>query len=149
VVATLRDDPYGQFAFQVDFGTGDPGTVDAGFEEVGPIAASIDVIEYRNGNEKANAARKLPGLHRVHDVTFKRGLIGSTTLFDWFRAGTVGQVDRRNVTIRLLDESGSEVFSWRLTRAWPVKYLVPSLDASSSQVAIEELVLACEGIDVA
>ena len=147
-MATLRDDPYGRFNFLVDFGTGDPDSVDGGFEEVGPIAASIDVIEYRAGNDKVSALRKLPGLHHVHDVTLKRGVIGSTTLFAWFRAGTLGQADRRNVTIRLLDEDRNDVFTWRLTRAWPVKYVVPSLSATSSDVAIEELVLTCEGIDV-
>ena len=148
-MATLRDDPYGRFNFQVDFGVGDPGGVDAGFEEVGPIAADIDVIEYRAGNDKVSTVRKLPGLHRVHNVTFKRGVIGSTTLFTWFRAGTLGQADRRNVTIRLLNEDHTDVvFTWRLVRAWPVKYVVKSLNATSSDVAIEELVLTCEGIDV-
>ena len=148
-MATLRENPYGRFAFQVDFGLGDPGSVDGGFEEVGPIAASIDVIEYRSGNDKANTVRKLPGLHRVHDVRLKRGLIGSTTLFGWFRAGTLGAANRRDVTIRLLNEDHTDVvFTWRLTRAWPVKYVAASLNTTSSDVAIEELVLTCEGIDV-
>ena len=148
-MATLRDHPYGRFVFQVDFGSGDPDSIDGGFEEVGPIAAEIDVIEYRAGNDRVNAVHKLPGLHRVHDVTLKRGVIGSTTLFTWFRAGTLGQADRRNVTIRLLNEDQSDVvFTWRLVRAWPVKYVVKSLNATSSDVAIEELVLTCEGIDV-
>ena len=148
-MATIRDHPYGRFVFQVDFGGADPDSVDGGFEEVGPIAAVIDVIEYRAGNDRVNTVRKLPGLHHVHDVTLKRGVVGSTTLFTWFRAGTLGQVDRRNVTIRLLNEDLSDVaFTWRLVRAWPVKYVVKSLSATSSEVAIEELVLTCEGIDV-
>jgi len=148
-VATLRDNPYGRFVFQVDFGAGDPDGVDGGFEEVGPITAGVDVIEYRDGNDRVNTFRKLPGLHRVHDVTLKRGVIGSATLFTWFRAGTLGQADRRNVTIRLLNEDHTDVvFTWRLVRAWPVKYVVASLSAKSSDVAIEELVLTCEGIEV-
>ena len=148
-MATLRDNPYGRFVFQVDFGAGDPGSVDAGFEEVGPITAGIDVIEYRAGNDKVNTFRKLPGLHRMHDVTLKRGVIGSTTLFAWFRSATLGQADRRDVTIRLLNEDHTDVvYTWRLARAWPVKYVVRSLSATSSDVAVEELVLACEGIDV-
>ena len=148
-MATLRDHPYGRFVFQVDFGAGDPDSVDGGFEEVGPISASIDVIEYRAGNDRVNTVHKLPGLHRVHDVTLKRGVVGSTTLFSWFRAGTLGQAERRTVTIRLMNEDQSGVvFTWRLVRAWPVKYVVPSLNATSSDVAIEELVLTCEGIDV-
>ena len=148
-MATLRDHPYGRFVFQVDFGAGDPGSVDGGFEEVGPITAAIDVVEYRAGNDKVNTFRKSAGLHRVHDVTLRRGVLGSTTLFGWFRAGMSGLADRRDVTIRLLNEDRTDVvFTWRLIRAWPVKYVVPSLSATSSDVAIEELVLTCEGIDV-
>jgi phage tail-like protein len=148
-VATLRDHPYGRFVFQVDFGGADPESVDGGFEAVGPIAGAIDVIEYRAGNDKVNTVHKLPGLHRVHDVTLTRGVIGSTTLFAWFRAGTLGQAERRDVTIRLLNEDQSAVvFTWRLVRAWPVKYVVASLSATSSGVAVEELVLTCEGIVV-
>jgi phage tail-like protein len=148
-VATIRENPYGGFVFQVDFGAGDPDSIDGGFEEVGPISAGIEVIEYRTGNDKVNAFRKLPGLHRVHDVTLKRGVIGSTTLFTWFQAGTSGRADRRDVTIRLLNEDHTAiVFTWRLLRAWPVKYVVAALSATSSDVAVEELVLTCEGIDV-
>lgn len=148
-MGTLRDHPYGQFAFQVDLGTGDPDRVDAGFEEVGPMSGGVDVIEYRTGNDKVNTVHKVPGLYRPHDVTFKRGIIGSTTLFAWFRSGTLGQHDRRDVTIRLLSEDHTDVvLTWRLVRAWPVKYVVRSLSATSSDVAIEELVLTCEGIDV-
>ena len=148
-MATLRDHPYSRFVFQVDFGAGDPAGVDGGFEEVGPISASVDVIEYRAGNDKVSTFRKVPGLHRIQDVTLKRGLIGSTTLFAWFRAGMLGEAERRDVTIRLLNEDRTDVvFTWRLVRAWPVKYEVHSLSATSSDVAVEELVLTCEGIDV-
>ena len=72
-MAVLRERPYGQFNFLVDLGTGSTDGPDAGFSECSEISMSVDVIEYRNGNEKENAVRKITGLTRVPDVTLKRG----------------------------------------------------------------------------
>ena len=82
-MAVLRDRPYAQFNFLVDLGTGATDGPEAGFQECGGISMSVDVIEYRNGNEKENDPRKLTGLARVSDVTLKRGIIGSLGLYKW------------------------------------------------------------------
>ncbi len=83
-MAVLRDDPYGQFNFLVDLGTGETEGPEAGFQECSAIRMSLAVIEYRNGNERENHPRKITGLARVSDVGLKRGLIGSLNLFQWF-----------------------------------------------------------------
>ena len=70
-MAVLRDRPYAQFNFLVDLGTGDTDGPRAGFQECSQIGMSVDVIEYRNGNEKANEVRKLTGLARYPDVTLQ------------------------------------------------------------------------------
>ena len=72
-MAVLRERPYGQFNFLVDLGTGNTDGPEAGFQECSEIGMSVDVIEYRNGNEKENNVRKLTGLARVSDVTLKLG----------------------------------------------------------------------------
>ena len=82
-MAVLRERPYAQFNFLVDLGTGNTAGPEAGFQECSEIGMTVDVIEYRNGNEKENNVRKLPGLTRVSDVTLKRGIIGSLELYDW------------------------------------------------------------------
>ena len=63
-MAVLRDRPYAQFNFLVDLGTGETDGPEAGFQECSAISMSVDVIEYRNGNEKENNPRKLTGLHQ-------------------------------------------------------------------------------------
>ena len=75
-MAVLRDRPYAQFNFLVDLGTGSTDGSDAGFQECSEIGMSVDVIEYRNGNEKENSVRKLTGLTHVDDVTLRRGIVG-------------------------------------------------------------------------
>ena len=85
-MAEFRERPYGQFNFLVDLGTGDTSSAQAGFQEVSGLGMEITVAEYRNGNEKDNAPRKMTGMYKVPDITLKRGVIGSTGMFCGFTA---------------------------------------------------------------
>jgi phage tail-like protein len=149
-VAVLRDTPYAQFNFLVDLGTGDTEGPQAGFRECGPIGATLDVIEYRNGNDRTNEVRKLTGLARTSDVTLRRGLIGSLDLYAWLnelRNGDHGAV--RNVAIHLQNEDRTAVvMTWRLLRARIAKYVTGPLNAEACAVAVEELTLAYERLEL-
>jgi phage tail-like protein len=150
-MAVTRDDPYGSFNFLVDLGTGDTESVRAGFQEVTGLNTEITQAEYRNGNEKVNHVRKVSGMYKVGDVTFKRGLIGATDLYEWI--DQVRRGDRsglRSVTIQLQDEAhDGPVMTWRLTRARPMRYTAPSLNGKGgTDVAVEELVVSCEDMSV-
>lgn len=149
-MAVMRERPYTQFNFLVDLGDGDHDSVDAGFSEVVGLDVSVDVIEYRTGNSKVNEPIKLTGLTRVGDVTLRRGLIGSLTLWQWLGAVREGGPDAlRTVTIRLLDEDRSDVaMTWRLVGARPIRHVSGPLVGVGTDVAIEELVLACERIEI-
>jgi phage tail-like protein len=148
-MAVQRDRPYAQFNFLVDLGTGDTDGPDAGFQECSVIATEVAIAEYRNGNDKENAVHKIAGLNRVSDVTLRRGLIGSMTLFDWFNAVRNGDEAARTVRIQLLNEDHTEpVMTWTLLRARIVKWAAGPLNAKGSDVAIEEIVLAYERLEV-
>ncbi|MCS6844225.1 MAG: phage tail protein [Caldilineales bacterium] len=150
-MATERTNPYGTFNFLVDLGTGDTGSIRAGFQEVSGLNVEVTSAEYRNGNEPVNHVRKLNGIYKVGDVTLKRGLIGAMDLFEWIKQVREGdQAARRNITIHLRDESGANtVMTWRLTNARPLRYTAPSLNAKGgTDVAIEELVLSCEDMTI-
>lgn len=148
-MSVYRDDPYKNFNFLVDLGTGDAHGPDAGFSEVVLPTLAVDVIEYRVGNDKENAVRKLTGLRRVGNVTLKRGITGSLSLHQWFRDTANGAPNTvRDVTITLLDEARNPVFAWRLRRARIVKIEGPTLKATGNEVAIESIELAVEGVDV-
>jgi phage tail-like protein len=149
-MAVLRERPYAQFNFLVDLGTGATEEVQAGFQECGPIGLSVDVIEYRNGNEKGNEVRKLTGLARVSDVTLKRGIIGSLDLYTWLDQIRNGdQAGYRNVTIQLLNEDHTAVaLTWKLHRARIIKHVSGPLNALGCDVAMEELTLAYERLEL-
>lgn len=149
-MAVLRDHPYAQFNFLVDLGTGNTDGPQAGFQECSGIGMTVDVIEYRNGNDKENSVRKLPGLHRVGDVTLKRGIIGSLDLYQWIdqvRNGDVSAV--RNVTIHLQSEDHTHIVqTWKLLRARIVKHVSGPFNAKGTDVAMEELTLAYERLEL-
>lgn len=150
-MAELRERPYSQFNFTVNLGTGDTDSVQAGFQEISGLGLEITIAEYRNGNEKDNAPRKITGTYKVPDVTLKRGVIGALDLYEWLDQIRSGAQDAlRTVTIQLLSEDRTSIATeWKLTNARPMKYTGPSLNGKGTDVAVEELVLACERIDMA
>jgi phage tail-like protein len=149
-MAVLRDHPYGQFNFLVDLGTGETEGPEAGFQECSAIGMEVAVAEYRNGNDKLNAVRKITGLSKAHDVTLKRGVIGSLNLYQWLnqiRDGDQGAV--RTVRIYLQNEDKTAVvMSWTLLRARIVKHTSGPLNAKGTDVAMEELTLAYERLEM-
>jgi phage tail-like protein len=151
-MAVQRDNPYGNFNFQVTVDRfGDAASVRAGFQEISGLGMEVTVAEYRNGNEPENHVRKINGIYKASDVTFKRGLIGVLDFFAWIKATRDGAQDvKSTLTVQLLDEAHTApVMTWRLTNARPMKYTAPTLNAKGgTDVAIEELVITCEKIDV-
>lgn len=149
-MAVFRDRPYAQFNFLVDLGTGDTTSVQAGFQECSAIGMSVDVVEYRNGNDRENGTRKLTGLARYDDVTLKRGVIGSLDLYQWLAQVRDGDAKAlRTVTIQLLAEDHGEVVqTWKLVRARIVKHVSGPLNAKGRDVAMEELTLAYERLEL-
>ena len=150
-MAVEREQPYRNGNFLVDLGTGDSESPRSRFSMVVLPEALIDPIEYRTGGDRGNELHKLPGRIRYRDVVLRRGVIGSLDLFRWWSQVRDGDVvgARRTVTVQLLSEDRTEVvMTWRLLRAWPTKYTGPTLDATGQDVAMEELVLACESLEI-
>jgi phage tail-like protein len=132
-----------------------PGT--AAFSEVTGIEATVDVIEFRQGNSGSLAPVKIPGLVKHGNVTLKMGYILSSAFKTWVMecvSETRGQIPRQNVTIELIDiNSGAPntlvstaqgARQWTLKNAWVTKYTAPDLDAKNSDVAIESVEIAYE-----
>ncbi|MBC7706349.1 MAG: phage tail protein [Rhodoferax sp.] len=142
-----RTTPYGAFNFVVNF---DGGEIFGGFSDVSGIGTEMAIAEYRNGNENENHVRKVGGIHKVSDVTLKRGIVDSITLFKWVKAArTQGPGAKRSVSILLLDEAQKPVQSWILRGVLPMKYTGATLAAKGGgDVAMEELVLSSEGLEM-
>lgn len=149
-MATQRERPYNRFNFLVDLGDGNTEGPDAGFAEVSGLGMQLEVIEYRNGNSRENEPMKITGLARVGDVTLRRGLIGSLTLYRWIDQIRNGDTNAlRTVTIQLQNEDHTQVVqTWKLLRARIVKHVSGPFNAKGGDVAMEEMVLAFERLEL-
>ncbi|MEO6021514.1 MAG: phage tail protein [Burkholderiales bacterium] len=149
-MATLRERPYTQFNFLVDLGDGVTDGPRAGFQEISDIGMQVTVTEYRNGNSKENTLIKITGLNKNADVTLKRGVIGSLNLYQWLdQIRNGGQGALRNVTIHLQNEDHTAIVqSWKLLRARIIKHTSGPFNALGTDVAMEELVLAYERLEM-
>jgi phage tail-like protein len=110
----------------------------------------VTVAEYRNGNEKENSVRKITGLNKSTDVTMKRGVIGSLSLYEWLNQIRNGDQNAyRNIVVQLQNEDHTAVVqTWKLLRARIIKHTSGPMNAKGTDVAMEELVLAYERLEM-
>jgi phage tail-like protein len=149
-MAVLRDRPYVQFNFLVDLGTGVTTGPQAGFQECSNIGMEVTVAEYRAGNMQENSVQKITGMNKATDVTLKRGVIGSLDLYQWLDQIRNGdQRAFRTVTIQLQSEDHTQVVqTWKLLRARIIKHVSGPLNAKGTDVAMEELTVAYERLQM-
>ena len=137
----MASTPYGKFRYKVEI----DGLEAGGFSEASGFDASIDVIEYREG-DMVQTPMKRPGLKKYGNITLKQGVADSMVMYEWMIAGVEGEVERKTITITILDETETATASWQVINAWPAKYTAPDFNATASEVAIETLEIAHEGM---
>ncbi len=145
-----RDRPYVQFNFLVDLGDGNTEGPDAGFQEISGIGMEVTVAEYRTGNSRENSVMKVTGMNKATDVTMKRGVIGSLTLYNWLNQIRNGdQTALRNIVIQLQNEDHTQIVqTWKLLRARIIKHTSGPMNAKGTDVAMEELVISYERLEM-
>ncbi|HEX7904850.1 MAG TPA: phage tail protein [Chitinophagaceae bacterium] len=134
--------PIPAFHFKVEWGG-----KNAGFSEVSGLTQEVQVIEYREGSSKDYSTTKMPGLRKYNNITLKRGIAKSDNdFFNWLNTVQLNTVERRDLTISLLNENHEPVMVWKARNAFPVKVEGPGLKASGNEVAVESIEIAHEGV---
>ena len=134
--------PYRNFRYRVEIDGLDAG----GFSEVSGFDNTFEVVEYRQGDNIAITPRKLPGLIKYGNITLKWGACENMVLYNWLMDINAGTIAQKTLTITSLAEDGSPAAAWRVINAWPTKYTAPDFNTTASEVAIESIELAHEGI---
>jgi phage tail-like protein len=140
-----RNDPYGQFNFIVEI----DGVIAGGFSECSGLSTDTNIIEYRKGNENQGTVRKLPGLIRYTQISLRKGFTQNKKLWEWRKKVIDGKTQRTSGTITLLDEARQPALRWNFRQGWPSKWEGPALNGKTSEVAIEMLEIAHEGLELA
>jgi phage tail-like protein len=134
--------PLPVFHFKVEWGG-----QNVGFSEASGLTQEVQLIEYRDGNSPDYSTIKMPGLHKYNNITLKRGIMkGDNDFFKWLNTVKLNTIERRSLTISLLNEEHEAVMVWKAVNAFPVKVEGPGLKASGNEVAIESIELAHEGL---
>lgn len=143
---TQRKDPWLLFCFKVTLNNV-PGFDNATgfFRSAGGLKSETEVIDYREGGVN-HTTHKLLGATKWSNIVLKRGF-GDKALSSW-RQQWLNPVGKTRVTgkIEQLDTQGNVKATWTFTEAMPVKWEVSEYDASKSEVAIETLEIAHEGL---
>ncbi|MCP9234661.1 phage tail protein [Lewinella sp. JB7] len=118
-----------------------------GFTEVTGLESSTEVIEYREGASPVASKQKMPGMLTYNNITLKRGTIApDADFYQWFNSHQFNATERRDLTIKLLNDELEPVMTWRALNCFVVKYTPSEMKADANEVAIETIEVATEGI---
>ena len=136
--------PLPKFHFRVEWGGSK-----IGFTEVTGLNIENEMIEYRDGSSPEYHKVKMPGLQKYGNITLKRGMFnGDNEFFQWLNTVSLSKIERRDVSISLLNENHEPVYNWRVKNAFPVKVVAPDLKSDANEVAVETIEIAHEGLTI-
>jgi phage tail-like protein len=138
----MRDaDPYGGFRFRVEI----LGLQVGGFTEIAGIEREVQTEDFREGGRN-DYTHKLATVTKYQNLSLKRGLADATDLWQWHQDVVNGKIERRQVTIVLLDIAGRDTWRWVIEQAYPVKWSGAAFNATTNAVLVESVELAHNGI---
>jgi phage tail-like protein len=118
------------------------------FKSLENIGSENELVEHKGSGSKGEQVVKyLPGLLKWNAVTLKQGITDDLFFWKWREAVEKGDMDaaRKNGTFTMYNTKGEAAAKWDFYNAWPRSIKGPGGDASSSEVAVEELEMVCEG----
>lgn len=123
------------------------------FSEVSGLSISYETTLYKESPTASGApgprTMQMPAQRTPPTITLKKGVVPSASvksLYNWIKTVQVNQIEKKDVFVRLCDEKGEAVISWKISNAFPTKLDAPSFDAKSNDVAIETMELKADFI---
>lgn len=136
--------PLPKFHFQIEWGGSR-----IGFTECSGLDVETEIIEYRDGANPEYSKQKMPGMQKFSNITLKRGIFATDNEFyNWWNTVKLNTIERRDLTLSLLNEEHEPVVVWKIKNAWPTKIQSTDLKADANEVAIETMELAHEGLTI-
>jgi len=118
------------------------------FSEVSGLELSFETFTYKesyaSGGKVGPNIMYMPGQIQPVTISMKKGLVKGKSIpvfYNWINSIQLNQVDKKDIVVHLLDETGTTVISWKVIDAFPTKLSAPSFDANSNDVGIESMEL--------
>ncbi len=143
--------PAAAFRFLVQpAGSGEP---TAAFTRLSGIKMQVETIQVRSGLDSRGVKDFFPVFSRFGPVTLSRGVVGDNDFMDWILAASAGDFTgptganlRRDLDVIAIDEKKNPIVTWTLKGAIPIGYELSPMDASRSEVLVENVTFAMIGI---
>lgn len=127
------------FHFKVEVLGLPPNDHDARFTEVGGLSVEMGTEEVAEGGEN-RFIQKFPTRTKYPELVLKRGLLLNSEIVKWIRRCLEDLIiEPKNIDVKLLNENHEPLMTWHLVNAYPTKWAVSDLNASSNAVVIESL----------
>lgn len=129
---------------------------DGYFAECKGLRYSQDVIEFNEvfpqsgqGPPSFVHCTKVPGNNSVSNITLRRGLTASEVLWQWISDVNSNQWIKkfRSGSLTIYRQNGQPGARFKFEYAWPVSYSVTDSTASGSELAFEDIEIACEVLE--
>ncbi len=127
--------------------------VTVAFSEVSGINVAFETTTYKESPSESGApgprVMYMPAQATTTNITLKRGLVRGSSianLYNWISATQINQIDKKDIFVRLCNEEGDAVISWKVVNAFPTKLDAPSFDANSNDVAVESMELMADAV---
>ena len=142
--------PLPVYNFRVEIGT------DAvAFSEVSGLSIQYEVTTYKEspigGDTPGPRTIHMPSQASPVNVTLRKGVARTTsvaTLYSWINSVALNQIEKKDIMVRLCDEAGKAVISWKIINAFPTKLDGPAFDAKSTDVAVDAMELRADAISI-
>lgn len=123
------------------------------FSEVSGLSIELAFSTYKE-SAVANGAvgpvvMHMPSQGNPPTITLKKGVVKSNSvksLYDWINTRAINQIVKKDIYVRLCDENGAAVISWKVLNAFPVKLDAPTFDAKGNDAAIEAMQIRADKI---
>lgn len=124
------------------------------FSEVSGLSVGFETTTYKESQTESGLRGPkimyMPAQTTAVNITLKKGLVrGGVSigvLYNWINTTQINQIEKKDIYVRLCDETGAPVVSWRVLNAFPTKLDAPSFDANSNDVAIESMELMADAV---
>lgn len=150
-MATTAEDikntyPLPAYHYRVEIDGMDP----VAFSEISGLSINRQTLSYKDGLSCIQGAKHMPGMASDLKITMKKGIIkGDSKLYSWINSVRITTVEKKNITVSLMDEKGeAPVVTWKIRNAFPVKLDAPSLNASTNALAVESLELMADDLKI-
>jgi phage tail-like protein len=134
-------DPYDAFRFRVEI----QGLRVGGFTEIAGLEREVQLEDFREGGIN-DYTHKLATVTKYPNLTMRRGLADAVELWQWHQDVVNGKIERRQISVLLVDVTGQDRWRWVFEKAFPVKWSGGAFNAATNAVFVESVEFAHIGV---